>query len=91
MLGKRRTNGDRRKALKTEIAGVIFTVDIAKVDLVSGLENNLFSYVPLEGKGVRLIYESMTHYPVPVPHVPWSWSPKLLNYLRTDCRARKRY
>ncbi len=44
------------------MAGVSNNLDISNVELVPGLTKNLLSYVRLERKGVRLIYEGKKRY-----------------------------
>ncbi len=44
-------------SLKPIVAGITNELDVTDVELVPGLTKNLLSYVRLERKGVRLIYE----------------------------------
>jgi hypothetical protein len=48
--------------MKSRIQNKTSTVDIANVELVPGLKKNLLSYVRLEQKGIRLIYEGKKRY-----------------------------
>ncbi len=48
--------------MKTEMADVTNAVDISEVELVLGLKRNFLSYVRLERKCVRLVYEGKKRY-----------------------------
>jgi hypothetical protein len=49
-------------SIKSIVTGVSNNLDISIVEIVPGLTKNLLSYVRLERKGVRLIYEGKKHY-----------------------------
>jgi hypothetical protein len=48
--------------LKSIVTGVSNNLAISDVELVPGLTKNLLSYVRLERKGVRLVYEGKKRY-----------------------------
>ena len=49
-------------AMTTEVKGIINRVTVENVEYVPGFKRNLLSYVNLERKGIRLVYEGNKRY-----------------------------